>query len=363
MKNEESLASSDNLVYLCNISDQESISSNFRSKLIGGLNEEDVKNYIGTIENKYMQIEQEMKREMQELISSRNKLHKELTISKTTAIEDKKSLLESLEKAQLDLAVCTEECKNKDLAMQSLSDKNNAEIAQLHNKVNQMAEKRAELEKQLSASRLSMENIMESTAGLKQENNVLKLKIVDFEEKILSGSPQEDIDKIIQELEQQIEIEKSHNVKQNNDLEIFNQKIISLEETIAENIKVIEEHRKINEKTEQELKLEKARSSNYKINKFKDEIENIYQQLEELTTEQVNINNELQHQLEVEQLRANKAENELAELLKWVSELKDKLYNEQNLFETQFKQLAERNNQFHSEINGCFSYLQDLCNL
>lgn len=335
MKNEECLASVDNvdnIVYLQNSSNQDSINLNFRSKLIGGLNEEDVKKYISAIEDKYQQTEQEMK----ELISSRNVLQEELAIYKTTNIEEKRSLLESLEMAQNDLAAYVDECKKKDLTLQASSDEKNSKIAQLQIEIKQMAKKQTELEKRLSVSNQEFEQIMESASGFEQANNSLKSKIADSE-------------------------------------------------------KELEIQRKISEKAEQELKLEKARSSNYKINGFKDEMVNIYQQLEHLTAEQVNINNELQQQLELEQLRikkmedlteeqvniinelqqqleaeqlrTNKAENGLAELIKWVSGLKDKLCSEQNLFETKIKQLAERHDQFQSEISNCFLNLEEFSNI
>jgi chromosome segregation ATPase len=449
MKNEESIISLDNIVYLRNNSDQESINLNFRSKLIGGLNEEDVKKFISVIENKYQQKVQEMN----ELVSAKNLLQAELAIYKATTLEEKRSMLESLEKAHNDLAVYVDECNNKDLALQSLSDKKNSEIAQLQNEIKQMAEKQRELEKLISVSNLESEQIMESAAGFEKENNLLKSKIADLEKDISSNNTQDseinnivrefeqqieleksryekqslglekahndlavyvdeitqlqneikqmaekqreleklisvsklefeqimesaagfekennilkskiadlekdissnntqdaEINKIVRELEQQIEFEKSRYEKQSTDLEMYNQKIINLEKTI-------EVQRKISEKTEQELNLEKARASNFKVHGFKDEIVNIYQKLEQLTAEQVNLNNELQHQLEVEQLRANTAENSLEELIQWVSGLKDKLFNEQNMFETQVRQLAERHSQFRSEISDCF---------
>ena len=487
MKNEECLASVDNvdnIVYLQNSSNQDSINLNFRSKLIGGLNEEDVKKYISAIEDKYQQTEQEMN----ELISSRNVLQEELAICKTTIMEEKRSLLESLEMAQNDLAAYVDECKNKDLALQALSDEKNTKIAQLQIEIKQTAKKQTELEKRLSVSNQEFEQIMESASGIEQENNSLKSKIADLEKEILSNNNTQDaeINKIVRELEAQIEFEKAHNEKISLDLEraqndlaihvdecnkkelalqtLSNEKNLEiaqlhnqikqmaekqtelekylsvsgleseqimertagfeqenniLKSKIADSEKELEIQRKISEKAEQELKLEKARASNYKINGFKDEIVNIYQQLEQLTTEQVNINNELQQQLELEQLRVNKmedlteeqviiikelqqqfeaeqlrvnkmkdlteeqvniikelqqqleaeqlrtnkAENGLAELIMWVSGLKDKLYSEQNLFETQIKQLAERYDQVQSEINGCFLNLGEFSNI
>jgi hypothetical protein len=200
------------------------------------------------------------------------------------------------------------------------------------------------------------EQIAAKAEGLEQENDILKAKIADLKKEKISLNENRDaeIDNIVREFEQQLEFEKARNEKQIKDLEMYNQKVVTLEEIIARNLKEIEFQRKLSEKTEQELKLEKARVSNYKILGFKDEIVNIYQQLEHLSAEQLNINNELRHQLETEQQRADKAENSLAELTKWASELKDKLFNGQNMFEAQVRQFAEIQNQFKTEISGCF---------
>jgi hypothetical protein len=423
MKNEECLANVetvDNIVYLQNSSNQDSINLNFRSKLIGGLNEEDVKKYISAIEDKYQQTELEMN----ELISSRNILQEELAICKTTIMEEKRSLLESLEMAQNDLAAYVDECKNKDLTLQALSDEKNTKIAQLQIEIKQMAKKQTELEKRLSVSNQEFEQIMESASGVEQENNSLKSKIADLEKEILSNNTQDaEINKIVQVLEEQIEFEKARNEKISLDLERaqndlvirvdecnkkelamqtlsneknseiaqlhnqikqmaekqaelekyssvsglefeqimeraagFEQENDILKSKIADSEKELEIQRKISEKAEQELKLEKARASNYKINGFKDEIVNIYQQLEHLTAEQVNINKELQQQLELEQLRINKMEDLTEEKVNIINELQQQLESEQlrinkmeDLTEGQANIIKELQQQLESE--------------
>jgi chromosome segregation ATPase len=210
MKNEESLASLDNLVYLRNNLNQEAGSLNFRSKLIGGLNEEDVKNYISDMEDKFQKLEQEMN----ELRTTKNLLQAELASCKSTTLEEKRSLLESLEKAHNDLAVYVDECNNKDQALQSVSDHKNSEIAQLQNEIKQMTEKQKELERISSASNQESEQRAQSAAGLEQENNILKLKIADLEKKIsVNHNRDAEINKTVQELKQQIEFEKARNEK------------------------------------------------------------------------------------------------------------------------------------------------------
>jgi hypothetical protein len=124
----------------------------------------------------------------------------------------------------------------------------------------------------------------------------------------------------------------------------------------------IVEQRKLCEKAEQELKSGKAQVSGGEIIELKDEILGIYKKLNTLTEDQVQLNDKLQQQLDEEQLRANKAENNLAILTKWVSELNERLCNEQDLLETQYKQFTERHNQFKSDICGSLVNFQDISN-
>lgn len=306
MTNQETLSAIDEkLLDLRKKLNKESIQSNFRPKLIGGLNEKDVIKYIDIIEEKYEHIEQEMKKNMYELVSSRDKLQKELENCNTEVMEEKKALQESLEQSQ--------------------------------NELQQMTAIRTELEQQLTDSRAEIEQVKEYSARLEQQNQDFKTKVTDLE----------------------TELKKWGNEKQNYDDEIYLGKIRALEDTLAANMAEIELERKLREQAEEENKLEKARVSNCKINGFKDEVFNIYQQLELLTEEQVQMNKELQEKLMAEQLRANKAENSLEELRKWVSDIKDKLYSEQNLFEIQFRKMAERYSLFQSELNQSFITLEE----
>jgi predicted nucleic acid-binding Zn-ribbon protein len=290
---------------------QETVSV-LRSKTFGGLHEEDVKKYIDTIEDKYQKIVKEMKEKMNVVTSARNKLQGEYQIYITKTMEEKKSLQESLDKAQKSLA-------NHD-----------SKTAELQTKIDQLAAEKKELEKSLSQSSQEIEELKKSTAssqeieelkksavGYEQENNNLKAKIVDLE-KHISSKDANNI-KVNKELEQQIEFEKSRTEKLNMDLETAGKKIISLEKIIAENNTEMEKIQKAIKMDDQELKLEKARILSSNITGFKDEIKNIHLKLESLTEEQVTINNELQEQLEVEYLRANKAENGLSELIKFPS--------------------------------------------
>jgi chromosome segregation ATPase len=186
----------------------------------------------------------------------------------------------------------------------------------------------------------------------------MKASIADFEKEISSKNIQNDeIISKYNELEKQIELEKSDNEQLSMQLDMYRQKVYDLEKTIAQNILAIEEQRMIGEKVEQELKLEKARGSNYKINMFKEELNNIYQKIETFEDESeqhVRTINELQQQLFAERLRANKADDDLSEFIKLVSGLKDKMFSEQNQLEKQVKMVMEKRNAQQPEmINDC----------
>jgi hypothetical protein len=330
---DENMSIEDRLLDLRKKLNKESIHSSFRSKLIGGLNEKDVLKYIDVIEDKYQHIEEEMKKSLYELVSSRDQLQKELEACKAAALEEKKSLQGSLDLTEKELSVYVDKYEELEFTIQSLNDNNNTLINQLRNENSQLTEERKELEAQLAASGLEAAKLKEYTAEVEQKNSLLEVKIVELEK----------------ELEQ----------KPGVDQQKYLAKIKALEDTAAEYKAEIEEHRKTTARAEEELKLKKAQVTSCKISGFKDEVFNIYQQLDALTQEQVQINKELQEQLRIEQLRANKAERHLAVLNKWVTQLKDKLYSEQNLFEVQFKKMAERYTLFQSDINDSFINLQE----
>lgn len=356
--NEESLTNS--LVLLRKKSNKETFRSKFRPKLIGGLNEEDVKKYLSTLEEEYINIEQEMTRDMNELSDSKEKLKKDFEIYKVMVVEEKQKLLYRLNAAEESLAVNVEECRNKDMALQSLSD----ELNQLKFANNRIKEERAELERQFFMSQIEGEKIKESAVFTEKQKNVLNDKINDLEKEILSVTQQyEERKATCIQLEQQLEIEKSRDDKQNTAVEDLKRKVAEMEETITANMFEIEAQRRNCENLGKELEEEKGRALSSKISGFKDEVINLYQQLEKLTEDQEQVNAELQQQLENEQLRADRAETRMKELNKWIAELKEKLHMEQNLYESQFNQFKERHTRVQSEISSCLDNLQELENI
>ena len=138
-----------------------------------------------------------------------------------------------------------------------------------------------------------------------------------------------------------------------------NEKIESLEASIGEIMMKIEEQKVLTAKAEQDLKHERAMVSSYKITGFKNEFANRYQQLDYLSDEQVRTNNELQEKLEIEKTKASRAELKMAELMKCVKALNEKLCTEQFLFNEQFSQMVKSHSQFTEEVNEIFASLNE----
>lgn len=408
----------------------ESIKHQFRPKLIGGLNEDDVSQYIEYIEDKFHKLEQENKKYM----DLNYNLKKQLEVQ----IEENMSLQENMDDAKQRINIYIAESKTKDALVKTMSDdfslekeafqneilkmkedreelesmiseakitiaeseeckirleenndrlksrinileKENEKIEVLMEDISILTEEKAELEKMLSEVSLKIDQVneyetrqqelecklkdlepeleqaREYTATLEESNMVMTAKLAELENKTKSMEDSNaQIDKLCQELKSQLEAEKSKNEKQIMYLEMSKQKITSLEATVKESMTELEEQRKVTDRAEQELQLEKAKASSSKINGFKEELESIYRKIEILEDEaaqHVQNINELQQQLSLEQIRANKAENNLTAYSKLVSDFKDKFEKEQNMVEAQYRNFLNNRSQLHSEIS------------
>ena len=363
----------------------ESIRHQFRTKVVGGLNEEDVTKYIEDLEGKFKQLEKNYKKATDDIYIIRNKLNMEL--------EEKYKLEEDIKEMEQELSVYKYECKQKDMTINSLSEQSNSENEILKSQARQFAQEKTEIERQLEQLNIKYEQSKEYVAKLEEENNgvaaiqeenrkmadeieafeellnqssielehlrmsaeesekentVMKAKIIDLENKLSAKDYKiNEINRVCQDLKQELEIEKSCGEKLNMDLVIFKQKIVSLEETINEKLEELDEQTKSKEKIEQELAMEKSKVLSYRINGFKEEFEEMYKKIEKLeeeANESIQSSTYLQQQLAIHQNRADKAESDLASFIKLLSGAKDKFYNDRNPFGDQFTQLVETEN-------------------
>ncbi|MBP7279831.1 MAG: hypothetical protein KBA11_10505 [Sedimentibacter sp.] len=454
----------------------ESIKYQFRTKLVGGLHEEDVTKYIEDLENKLKKLEQDSKKTSDEVYSLKTKLNTEL--------ENNHCIQTQLDEAKQNLITAIVEFKQKQMDYKSMNEKYNTENIQLKNEIQQMAGKLTELEKLstetkheeeysvdledennalktriselteeniqyneiknenkqlaekfeaieklLIQSRTECEQLKEFSSKLENENNRIRTEIselsdennhidilknenkqmteeimayeellnqtsIEYEqieinankfknENILLNERTSELEKSIHEknykineindvcekleerleiekshskkLEQQLEIEKSLSEKLNSDSAILRQKISSLQQTINEKLKELDEQKKTNEDALLELNLQKAESFNYKINGFKEEFSSIYEKMEGLEYEakqSAKLNGILKQQLSVQHSRAEKAEDDLAKIIKLLSEVEDKFYNKRDILGDEFIQLIEKQILKQPEKNG-----------
>lgn len=325
----------------------ESIRYQFRTKLVGGLNEEDVTKYIEDLENKLKKIEQGNKKSSDEIYSLKTKLNTELDL--------KDNLQADLDEAKQNLVTAIVEFKQKQMDYKSVNEKYNSENLRLKNEIQQMieeqkalenlvaeinnekelqkqlavkaeednkilnikisemaeeqiqynnikiqnnkiTEEKKEIEKLLNQSTIECKQLKTISEELKDENNLLKIRITEMTEENMhiDKLKNENIQmsqeiKAYEELFNQTSIEyeqleaNANNIKNENML--LKQKINSLQQTINEKLKELDEQKKINEDTALELSMEKAESLNYKINGFKEEFTSIYEKIENLEHE------------------------------------------------------------------------------
>ena len=454
----------------------ESIRYQFRTKLVGGLNEEDVTKYIEDLENKLKKLEQDNKKTSDEVYSLKTKLNTEL--------DNKQCIQIQLDEAKQNLITAIVEFKQKQMDYKSMNEKYNTENIQLKNEIQQIAGKLTELEKLstetnfnkeysvdleiennalktrisemteenmqfneiinenkqiaekleaierlLTQSRTECAQLKETSSKLENENNQKSIKISELSdeiihidilknenkqmteeiiayeellnqtsieydeilinanklknENILLNERISELEKDIHEkdyrfneindvyeelkeqlkieklrsenIEEQLKIEKSCSEKLNSDSVILKQKINSLQQTINEKLKELEEQKRISEDAVLQLNVEKAEVFNYKINGFKEEFSSIYEKMEGLEYEakqSAKLNGILKQQLSVQHSRAEKAEDDLAKIINLLSEVEDKFYNKRDILGDEFIQLIEKQISKQPEKNG-----------
>lgn len=140
----------------------EGVRQQFRTKVVGGLNEEDVTNYILALEEKLKKLELDNKKATDEIFSLRSKINLEL--------ESKDSLLTNLDELKLDLNTYMVECNQKEEDIASLREKYNLENSLMKSEIHQMTESKKELEKALNESLLEVDEIKTKLSDFELSN-------------------------------------------------------------------------------------------------------------------------------------------------------------------------------------------------
>jgi chromosome segregation ATPase len=270
-------------------------------------------------------------------------------------MNDTKSYVEQLTDKAEKLENENSSMKSKLSGLESENERLNTEILQLQvdniriedlqQENMRMTEEIKAFEELLNQSSFEYEQLKESIEKYKNENLNLEAQIAELNNKTASKDYKiNELNRVCEDLKEQLEIEKSCSEKLNMDLAILKQKIISLEGTITEKLIELEELRKAKEKAEQDLSYESAKLLNYKINGFKEEFIEVIAKIEKLEEEaRKNLNSStfLHQQLAIEQKRADKAESDLQAFMQLLNGVKDKFYSERSQLGDQIMQLVE----------------------
>ena len=305
------------------------------------------------LKSKLLQIT-EQNTDLKKQFDETNTEYKQLKEWAAKSEEEYESLSQALMQSNLEIARIKEyaaEFENNNKIMKEkilVLEEENKTVTAVQEENNKMAEEIEAFEELLNQSAIELEQLKISKEESEKENTLMKAKIIDLDNKLSAKDYKiNEINRVCQDLKQELEIEKSCSEKLNMDLVIFKQKIISLEETINEKLEELNEQKKSTEKFERELAAEKSKLLEYRINGFKEEFGEMYKKIEKLeeeAKESIQSGAYLQQQLAIQLNRADKAESDLASFIKLLSGAKDKFYNDRNPFGDQFTQLVETEN-------------------
>ena len=296
----------------------ESIKYQFRPKLIGGLNEEDVSQYIEHIEDKFRKLEQENKKYVDENYALKKKFEMQN--------EEFRNLQDSMDSAKHKLNFYITECKNKDIIIKTLNDTNNSENIKLQNIIMQMTEEREEFEGQLTESRQQISNSNEYSAVLEDNINSMKVRISGLEEENLMNVQQlqNEINQIAKERNELVsELDKTKKYAASL-VGSSNAMKVRMKELEKENINTVQLKNEINQMSEARKELETLLSNSVSEfdetkkyvavltesnNVMKEKIEELEKNIISGKTEKEELSKacgELQQQLEIEKAKSEK---------------------------------------------------------
>lgn len=290
----------DSLALLRNKVKEEVVISDFRRKLIGGISEEDVEDYINTVRKQAEYKENKLNDKIEELISSRDQLKVEYNTYVKNAEEEKKKLQKELTETIQNL----EQCKTTDLQISNYEEKYKAELEGLRYELNKVSTERNELKSQLSNIYKDMDNSKAALVSFENEKRLYELQIGELRKELSAiHNKLDEKSKAFGELEEQLRGSKQTEMEHER-----------ARAAIAEQLK--------NEQTSLAKILDENSQLHSKSDTFEKELNDMYNELKSVK-EQVKVNYELQQQLEQERLKSERVEKEMTDFFKRIIELKD----------------------------------------
>lgn len=112
----------DSVAIIRNKVKEDVVKSDFRRKLIGGISEDDVEDYINMIQLQFQYKENKLNEQIEELISLKDKLRIEFNTYIEKAEQEKKKLLEDLENTKKSLEEQTMQCNENEALISDLKE-------------------------------------------------------------------------------------------------------------------------------------------------------------------------------------------------------------------------------------------------
>lgn len=356
------------------------IVSELRRQIIGGISEDDVKQCINTIQHHYQGAEKTLLDKIEALESNKRKLIRELELLRQESDREKAVLQDQLDKAMMDLSKYKSRCDEAEAEYLAIDDKYAAEIERLDSDRNHLKVRCSELSRQVEELEEHSKQLAEEKLDLENKHRTQKFRIAVLEQEIsLSKSELDERIKQCEELKQHNSelVQSLEDYEGRADKEIRAKRIelansLEMREMLEARVEDLQEQLALSKKRADELYqayqemerkvqlLERQNAEHTKPISYKVEIEAIYNQLNSLN-EQLIANETLQRELDIERKRADEAEQDLAELVECVAELKNRLYADQIQLEGYFMHLEEKQKEVQNDVDEFRSNLKKFC--
>lgn len=314
------------------------IRQQFRTKVVGGLNEEDVTNYILTLEEKLKKLELDNKKATDEIFSLRSKINIEL--------DSKDNLITNIDELKQDLNSYMNECSQKEAVIVSLREKYNLENSLMKSEIHQIAESKNKLEKELNESLLEIDEKRAKLSDIEltyEELNQKNSKLTEERNELLRqiNISRDEID-YINENAIKFKNENQQLIKKMALLETDNDSLTARITEMSENSKLVLVLNEEKIKMEQEIKAyeellnqsivkydqlkenaDRYEYENINLNKRIVEIEEEILAKDHKTSEINRVSMDLRYQLEIEKSRNKKIDMDLAIFKQKISSLQD----------------------------------------
>jgi len=326
--------------------------SMFRTKIIGGLHEKDVQDYISDIVSGYRK-ELDILIEKNSVLAKRNKHEIECKNSIQSKMENtfkeeilnKRKVLDDLEQAKNEIKHLLkeqQEMKEKnDILTQKLLDYENKSALNINidtsDEQTSFKKEISDLEETNEKLQIVNDNLIKEKQVLNEKNRLLHNQLANTKN-IPHNANQKEVERIITQLQNEISILSERNIKLVSEIENIN-KVSATRTGDLKQLQII-----IDTFIKEKNELEKSQDEIEKLNEI---IENLKTKTNELNTnlnENLLLNEDLKRELEIEKKNTLDERNELIEILTFLEDIDEKISLQNKQRESFFNQNIDDTN-------------------